>query len=63
MPHYSAMNSEIAGVQDVIHTWTCQWVIFSVDAGMGRGLIDQGTLERKRTKKQRGNIKIITVFF
>lgn len=40
------MNEKIL-IQGLKHTWPCQWVIFSVDAGMGRRLTNHGTLERK----------------
>lgn len=52
MPHYLAMNGEITGVQGVNHTRPCQWIIFSVDGGMGRRLTDHGTLERKKNRRR-----------
>lgn len=45
------MSGDVTGVQGVNHTWPCQWVIFSVNAAMGRRLTNQGTLQRKRTER------------
>ncbi len=45
------MDGEITGVQDVKHTWPCEWAVLVVDAGMGRRITNHGTLERKRAKE------------
>lgn len=57
------MNGEITGIRGANHTWPCQWVIFSVNAGVGCRLTNQGTLERKRTEgeKQRKKVNITDV--
>lgn len=59
------MNGDITGVQGVIHTWPCQGVVFSVNAGMGRRLTNQGTLERKEhTERHTEKILLdIKIFF
>lgn len=42
----------MATLQDVNHTWPRQWVVFSVDAGMGSRLTNQGKLEKKNNRER-----------